>query len=160
MGPVPGLRDFHVLAGFSIFGIVFGGGAGKYAAEWIVEGQPSDNMWELDVRRFGAFASSAKYVAERACEVYEREYAIQYPEEELPAGRPLKTSLLYDRLLARGAVFGARFGWERPLWFCPEGPPRDEYSYHRGNWAHRCRERVLRRSIVCRGARSIELRKV
>jgi len=63
MGPVPGLRDFHVLAGFSIFGIVFGGGAGKYAAEWIVEGQPSDNMWELDVRRFGAYASPAKYVA-------------------------------------------------------------------------------------------------
>ena len=52
MGPVPGLRDFHVLAGFSIFGIVFGGGAGKYAAEWIVDGQPSDNMWELDARRF------------------------------------------------------------------------------------------------------------
>ena len=75
MGPVPGLPNFHVLAGFSIFGIVFGGGAGKYAAEWIVEGQPSDNMWELDVRRFDEYASSTKYVAERACEVYQREYA-------------------------------------------------------------------------------------
>jgi dimethylglycine dehydrogenase len=134
MGPVPGLRDFHVLAGFSIFGIVFGGGAGKYAAEWIVEGQPSDNMWELDVRRFGAYANSPKYVSERACEVYEREYAIHYPEEEFPAGRPLKTSPIHDRLLAKGAVFGARFGWERPLWFCREGPARDEYSFHRGNW--------------------------
>ncbi|MBW2232362.1 MAG: GcvT family protein [Deltaproteobacteria bacterium] len=134
MGPVPGLPGFHVLAGFSIFGIVFGGGAGKYAAEWIVEGQPSDNMWELDVRRFGAYANSAEYVAERACEVYEREYAIHYPEEELPAGRPLKTSPLYDRLLSKGAVYGARFGWERPLWFSPEGPARDEYSFHRGNW--------------------------
>jgi dimethylglycine dehydrogenase len=134
MGPVPGRPDFHVLAGFSIFGVVFGGGAGKYAAEWIVEGQPSDNMWELDVRRFGAYASSPKYVAERACEVYEREYAIHYPEEELPAGRPLKTSPLYDRLLAKGAVFGARFGWERPLWFSSVDPPRDDYSFHRGNW--------------------------
>ncbi|MEE2900382.1 MAG: FAD-dependent oxidoreductase [Gemmatimonadota bacterium] len=134
MGPVPGLPGFHVLAGFSIFGIVFGGGAGKYAAEWIVQGQPSDNMWELDVRRFGAYASSATYVAERASEVYEREYAIHYPEEELPAGRPLKTSPLHDRLLAKGAVFGARFAWERPLWFCTEGPARDEYSFHRGNW--------------------------
>ena len=134
MGPVPGLPGFHVLAGFSIFGIVFGGGAGKYAAEWIVEGQPSDNMWELDVRRFGAYANSVKYVAARACEVYEREYAIHYPEEELPAGRPLKTSPLHERLLAKGAVFGARFGWERPLWFSPEGPARDEYSFHRGNW--------------------------
>ena len=134
MGPVPGLSGFHVLAGFSIFGIVFGGGAGKYAAEWIVDGQPSDNMWELDVRRFDDFAGSTRYVAERACEVYGHEYAIHYPEEERPAGRPLKTSPLYDRLLAKGAVYGARFGWERPLWFDRNGPGRDEYSFRRGNW--------------------------
>jgi dimethylglycine dehydrogenase len=134
MGPVPGLDDFHVLAGFSIFGIVFSGGAGRYAAEWIVEGQPSDNMWELDVRRFDGYASSTKYVAERACEVYEHEYAIHYPEQERPAGRPLKTSPLYDRLRARGAVFGARFGWERPLWFARNGKTEDEYSFRRGNW--------------------------
>jgi dimethylglycine dehydrogenase len=134
MGPVPGLPDFHVLAGFSIFGIVFGGGAGKYAAEWIVEGQPSDNMWELDVRRFDAYASSTKYVADRACEVYEHEYAIHYPEEERPAGRPLKTGPLYDRLRAKKAVFGARFGWERPLWFAREGEAQDQYSFRRGNW--------------------------
>ena len=134
MGPVPGLRDFHVLAGFSIFGIVFGGGAGKYAAEWIVNGQPSDNMWELDVRRFDSYASSTRYVAERACEVYGREYAINYPEEELAAGRPLKTSPVYERLRSKGVVFGARFGWERPLWFARQGPARDEYSFRRGNW--------------------------
>ncbi len=134
MGPVPGLPNFHVLAGFSIFGIVFGGGAGKYAAEWIVEGQPSDNMWELDVRRFDDYASSNRYVAARACEIYGREYAIHYPEEELPAGRPLKTGPLYDRLLAKGAVFGARFGWERPLWFARNGSARDEYSFRRANW--------------------------
>ena len=79
MGPVPGVPDFHVLAGFSIFGIVFGGGAGRYAAEWIVDGQPSDNMWEVDSSRFDDYASSNAYVASRACEVYEREYAIHYP---------------------------------------------------------------------------------
>jgi dimethylglycine dehydrogenase len=134
MGPVPGLRNFHVLAGFSIFGIVFAGGAGRYAAEWIVDGQPSDNMWELDVRRFGGYATSKPYLVARASEVYEREYAIHYPEEELPAGRPLKTDPLYDRLAARGAVFGSRFGWERPLWFSIRGPAQDEYSFRRGNW--------------------------
>ena len=134
MGPVPGLRDFHVLAGFSIFGIVFSGGAGKYAAEWIVDGQPSDNMWELDVRRFGDYASSTRYVVERACDVYGHEYAIHYPEQERPPGRPLKTSPIYDRLRSKGAVFGARFGWERPLWFARNGPARDEYSFRRGNW--------------------------
>jgi len=144
MGPVPGLRNFHVLAGFSIFGIVFGGGAGKYAAEWIVEGQTSDNMWEVDARRFDDYARSTKYIAARACEVYGREYSIHYPEEELPAGRPLKTGPLYDRLKAKGAVFGSRFAWERPLWFAREGEARDEYSFHRGNWhdtvAAECRD--------------------
>jgi dimethylglycine dehydrogenase len=144
MGPVPGLAGFHVLAGFSIFGIVYAGGAGRYAAEWIVDGRPSDDMWELDVRRFGEYARTTSYVVSRACEVYEREYAIHYPEEELPAGRPLKTDPLYDRLLGRGAVFGVRSGWERPLWFAHRGEaPRDRYSFRRGGWheavAEECR---------------------
>ena len=134
MGPVPGLKDFHVLAGFSIFGIVFSGGAGKNAAEWIVDGQSGENMWEVDVRRFDEYANSTRYVADRACEVYEHEYAIHYPEQERPAGRPLKTTPLYEPLLAKGAVFGARFGWERPLWFARSGPACDEYSFRRGNW--------------------------
>jgi len=134
MGPVPGLKNFHVLAGFSIFGIVFGGGAGKYAAEWIVDGQPGDNMWELDARRFDDYASSSKYVVTRALEVYEREYAIHFPEEELPGARPLKTGPLYDKLLAKGAVYGARFGWERPLWYAKRGPAEDAYSFRRSNW--------------------------
>jgi dimethylglycine dehydrogenase len=133
MGPVPGLRGFHVLAGFSIFGVVFAGGAGRYAAEWIVEGQPSDNMWELDVRRFGDYATKEHTLA-RAREVYEREYAIHFPEEELRAGRPLKTSPLHERLQEGGAVFGARFGWERPLWFARDGAAGDVYSFGRGNW--------------------------
>jgi dimethylglycine dehydrogenase len=134
MGPVPGHRGLHVLAGFSIFGIVFGGGAGRYAAEWIVEGQPSDNMWELDVSRFGEYAHATSYVVERAFEVYEDEYKIHYPEEERPAGRPLKTDPLYETLLAKGAVMGVRAGWERPLWYAQDGPARDEYGFGRGNW--------------------------
>ena len=133
MGPVPGLRGFHVLAGFSIFGVVFAGGAGKYAAEWVVDGQPSDNMWELDIRRFGEYATT-EYTLARAREVYEREYAIHFPEEELAAGRPLKMDPLYEPLRAQRAVFGARFGWERPLWFARDGAARDRYSFRRGNW--------------------------
>jgi dimethylglycine dehydrogenase len=135
MGWVPGVRDMFALAGFSIFGIVFAGGAGSYAAEWIVDGQPSDNMWELDVRRFGAYANATSYVVARASEVFEDEYKIHYPEEERPAGRPLKTNPLYERLVAKGAVMGVRFGWERPLWFARDGEEaRDEYSFRRGNW--------------------------
>jgi dimethylglycine dehydrogenase len=135
MGWVPGARDLFVLAGFSIFGIVFAGGAGSYAAEWIVDGQPSDNMWELDLRRFGPYANSTSYLVARAAEVFEDEYKIHYPDEERPGGRPLKTDPLYDRLLAKGAVMGVRSGWERPLWFAAPGQEaRDEYSFRRGNW--------------------------
>jgi dimethylglycine dehydrogenase len=142
MGRVPGLRDFHVLAGFSIFGIVFAGGAGRYAAEWIVDGQPSDNMWEVDVRRFGDYARAQSFLVPRALDVYEREYVIHYPEEERAAGRPVRQDGLDDALRARGAVMGFRFGWERPLWFSRDGAG-DEYSLRRGNWheavAEECR---------------------
>ena len=135
MGWAPGVKGMFVLAGFSIFGIVFAGGAGSYAAEWIVDGQPSDNMWELDVRRFGPYANATSYVLSRASEVFVDEYKIHYPEEERPAGRPLKTDPLYERLVGNGAVMGVRFGWERPLWFARASQDaRDEYSFRRGNW--------------------------
>lgn len=134
MGPVPGLRNFHVLAGFSIFGIVFSGGAGKYAAEWVLGGQPGDDMWDLDVRRFGDYAEPVPYVAARAQQTYRREYAVHFPHEELPAARPLKTDPIYDRLAQRGAVFGARFGWERPLWFSRDGAGQPEDTFRRAKW--------------------------
>jgi dimethylglycine dehydrogenase len=135
MGWVPGARNLFVLAGFSIFGIVFGAGAGKYAAEWIVDGQPSDDMWEVDVRRFGPWASTTRFLVDRALDVYEHEYAIHYPNEERPAGRPVKTDPLYERLRERGAVYGFRSGWERPLWFAPEGvEATDELTFHTPNW--------------------------
>ncbi len=141
MGWVPGLRDYFVLAGFSIFGIVFAGGAGKYAAEWITDGQPSDDMWEVDVSRFGPYAAASPYLAAKALDVYGHEYAIHYPHQERPAGRPLKTDPLFDRLSARGACFGFRFGWERPLWFAPEGvAPVDDLTFRRPNWFERVAE--------------------
>jgi len=135
MGWAPGVRDLFVLAGFSIFGIVFGGGAGRYAAEWIVDGQPSDDMWEVDVRRFGPWAAARPYLVAKALDVYGHEYAIHYPHQERPAGRPLLTDPLHDRLAARGAVFGFRAGWERPLWFAPAGvAPEDDLTFRRPNW--------------------------
>ncbi|HZD78845.1 MAG TPA: FAD-dependent oxidoreductase [Actinomycetota bacterium] len=135
MGWVPGVRNLFVLAGFSIFGIVFGGGAGRYAAEWIVDGQPSEDMWDVDVRRFGPYAAAAPFLVARALDVYAREYAIHFPHEEHAAGRPVKTDPLYERLGERGAVFGFRFGWERPLWFAPPGTePREEPTFRRPNW--------------------------
>ncbi|MHB1434111.1 MAG: GcvT family protein [Streptosporangiaceae bacterium] len=134
MGWIPGAPGLFALAGFSIFGIVFGGGAGKYAAEWIIDGQPGDSMWELDVRRFEPEAAATRYIVARAREVYEREYAVHYPHEELPAGRPLKTGPLHDLLAANGARFGVRSGWERPLWFARPGDPEERPTFGRPPW--------------------------
>lgn len=134
MGWVPGVRNLFVLSGFS-YGIVQSGGAGFNAAAWIIDGGPVDNLWELDVRRFGPHAAALEYLIPRARETYEREYAIPYPFEELTAARPLKTDPLYDRLAARGAVFAARNGWERPMYFAPPGQPQgDEPTYRRPGW--------------------------
>ena len=135
MGEIPGLKNFYVLAGFSCFGIVFSGGAGRYAAEWIVHGRPSEDMWELDVKRYGEYASVKTYLIDKAIETYEREYAIRYPHQERPAGRPAKTSPLYDQLKRQGAVYGSRFGWERPLWFAPKGvDPSESYTFRQPEW--------------------------
>lgn len=134
MGWVPGVRDLFVLAGFS-YGIAQAAGAGRAAAEWIVEGQPGEDAWELDVRRFGPHAAALPYLVECASEVYEREYAIPYPLHQPSAGRPLKTDPLHDRLTERGAVFGVRNGWERPLWFVRPGERRgDEPTFRRPGW--------------------------
>lgn len=135
MGPVPGVRNFFVLAGFSCFGIANSGGAGRFCAEWIVNGVPSVDMWEYDVRRFGDYAAAKSFLVPKAIEAYAMDYAVHYPHEERPAGRNVKTSPIYDLLKSRGAVFGARHGWERAMWFAPTGvKPVDELSFHHPNW--------------------------
>jgi dimethylglycine dehydrogenase len=133
IGPVPGLRDFHVIAGFSIFGIVFGGAAGALAADWVLDCEPSEDLAELDVRRFGDYAGAKRFLIPKAIDAYSREYAIEFPHQERPVARPLKTSPLYDTLAARGAVYGTRSGWERPAWF-RRGGAVEEYSYRRPSW--------------------------
>lgn len=135
MGPLPDLTNFFVLTGFSSLGITYAGGVGKCAAEWIVQGKPTVDVWELDVNRFGPYAATKSYLLDKVIEAYENEYSVHYPHEERPAGRPLKTSPIYDRLKEQGAVFGARHGWERAMWFAPPGvDPVDELTFHRPNW--------------------------
>ena len=119
IGPTPGRVNAFEACVFT-FGIVQSGGAGKLCAEWIVEGEPEWDVWSLDPRRFTDYAAKS-YCLAKAVEVYESEYAIGFPLEERPAGRPAKVSPLYDRLKARGAVFGARGGWERAVWFARTG---------------------------------------
>lgn len=118
LGPERGLANFWHCNTFS-FGIAQGGGAGKAIAEWILDGRPEYDLWTVDRRRYKDFATT-QYTVDKAVEVYQNEYAIGFPFEERPAGRPAYTSPLYDTLLAKGARYGARGGWERPTWFDPD----------------------------------------
>jgi dimethylglycine dehydrogenase len=119
IGPERGLRNFFHANTFS-FGITQAGGAGKALAEWVIHGEPEFDLWGFDRRRYGAYADFA-YTRAKAIEVYQNEYAPAFPFEERPAGRPRKTSPLYETLKAKGARFGARGGWERAVCFDAKG---------------------------------------
>ncbi|WP_342620101.1 FAD-dependent oxidoreductase [Rhodoferax sp. GW822-FHT02A01] len=136
IGPEPGLRNFFHCNTFS-FGITQGGGAGKALAEWVVHGQPEWDLWSLDRRRYGDYATTA-YTVAKAVEVYQNEYASSFPYEERLAGRPLRTSPTYDTLKAKGARFGARGGWERAVYFDLRGglPAEEVLSFRRESIWH------------------------
>ena len=135
LGPtaVPG---FWVAAGFCAHGLAGAGGMGKLVAEWIVEGVPSLDVWEMDSRRFGAHYASREYTLARTREVYATYYDVKYPGHEREAGRPLRVSATYDRLRELGAVFGEKSGWERANWFETNASSGDESLRPRG-WAGR-----------------------
>ena len=133
IGPAWGLRNFWLNEGHS-FGITAAGGAGWQLAEWITEGEPTIDMLGVDPRRFGDYASKA-YLRAKNEETYANVFTIHYPDEERPAGRPLRMAPCYERMRDLGAVFGQKFGWERPNWFAPEGTPQeDHWSFRRSRW--------------------------
>ncbi|MCP4011325.1 MAG: FAD-dependent oxidoreductase [Proteobacteria bacterium] len=149
IGPVPGLKNYFVAAAV-MAGFSQGGGLGRVLAEWIVEGEPSMDLFSLDVARFGEYATR-DYTLAKTADNYSRRFAIHYPFEERKAGRPARTSPIYDQLKHRGAVMGAVYGLERPLWFAPEGViAEDELSFKRSNWfSHVGREcRALRQGVA------------
>jgi sarcosine dehydrogenase len=135
LGEAPEIRNLFVGAGFNAFGIASGGGAGMALAEWVRNGGPPYDLWPVDIRRFGRNHLSTSWVRTRTLEAYAKHYSIAWPSEEYTSGRPLRRSPLYDRLAAKGAIFGEKLGWERPNWFAgPADEPRDIYSMRRPNW--------------------------
>jgi dimethylglycine dehydrogenase len=138
IGPAfqPGLdlRGLYLCCAFS-FGIVQGGGAGKAIADIVAEGESEWDLWALDPRRFTGHCDRT-YTRAKALELYQNEYAVSTPHQEWPAGRPARTTPLTAVLAAEGAVFGARNGWERPLWFRPAGfaGPTQATSFQRQPW--------------------------
>ena len=132
VGPIRGLRNYWVACGV-MAGFSQGGGVGLALANWMIDGDPGFDVWGMDVARFGDWATPA-YTNAKVRENYSRRFQITFPNEELPAGRPLRTTPIYDRLKACNAVFGAAYGIEHALWFAPEGAePVEDVTYKRSN---------------------------
>src|SRR6202034_1583143 len=133
IGPAWSVANVWINEGHS-FGITAAGGSGWQLAEWIVEGEPGIDMLAVDPRRFGAYTAK-RYVVQKNEETYRSVFTIHFPDEERPDARPAKTSPVYDKLAARGAVWGQRYGWERANWFAPQGVERrDVWSFRRSNY--------------------------
>lgn len=150
MGETPELRNLFVMTGFNSIGIASSGGAGKYLAEWIIEGRPTMDLWSVDVRRFGPWANNRAFLRKRVTEVLGLHYQMAWPNRELETGRNVRQSPLHDRLAKQGACFGVKNGWERPNWFARDGiTPVVEYSFGRQNWfAHHAAEHRATRENV------------
>jgi dimethylglycine dehydrogenase len=132
VGPVRGLPNFWVACGV-MAGFSQGGGVGLALAGWMIEGDPGFDVWAMDVARYGDWASLA-WTNAKVRENYGRRFRVTFPNEELPAARPLRTSPVYDRMKSAGAVFGVAWGLEYPLWFAPEGTEAVEgVSFGRSN---------------------------
>ena len=134
MGWQPGIDNLMLATGF-LYGIAAGGGAGEMIAEWVVDGAPSLDLWPLDVRRFGPHHGTRAFMYPRAVEHYAHHYKMRYPGQEHDSARNLRLSPLHERLEAAGAVFGSKNGWERPLWFAPDGvAPVDQLDFLNPGW--------------------------
>lgn len=132
VGPVPGLRNYWsacaVMAGFSQ-----GGGVGLTLAQWMVEGEPERDVTAMDVGRYGPWITSG-YTVPKVIENYQRRFSVSYPNEELPAARPHRTTPMYDIFSDLGAVWGHQFGLEVPNYFAKGGEPTFEQpSFRRSN---------------------------
>ena len=116
VGPVPGKRNLWVACG-CMGGFSQGSAIGLTLSQWMIHGDPGHDIFGMDVARYGAFASGEDYLRDTTRQFYARRFVISYPNEELPAGRPLKTSPVHDTLAAEGARFGVSWGMETPQYF-------------------------------------------
>ena len=133
VGPVPGLRNYWVACG-CMSGFSQGGAIGLVLANWITEGDPGSDVFGMDVARYGAFAGNDKYLRDTTAQFYARRFVMAYPNEELPAGRPLKTTPSFDAQEVAGARFGVVWGMESPQYYAAGEPDFvEEPSLRRSN---------------------------
>src|SRR2546429_2486169 len=135
LGETPEMRGLYVAAGFNSIGIQSAGGAGKVLADWIIDGHPPSDLWDVDIRRCAPFQRNKRYLRDRTVETLGLLYAMHWPFRQAETARGVRKSVLHDRLAAAGACFGEVAGFERPNWFATGGAePRYAYSYGRQNW--------------------------
>jgi dimethylglycine dehydrogenase len=132
IGPIKGLKNFWVACGV-MAGFSQGGGVGLALSRWLIDGDPGADIWGMDVARYGDWATLA-YTNAKVRENYSRRFSIRFPNEELKAARPLRTTPIYEKLQSANAVFGDYCGLEHSLWFAPNAQSaKDEVSFHRSN---------------------------
>jgi len=155
LGPAPGLRGYWVAAGFNSVGIQSAGGAGKALADWLLDGAPAMDLWDVDLRRMLPFQGNPDYLRERCVEGLGLLYAMHWPFRQYQTARDQRHSPLHEQLTREGACLGELAGWERANWFDPghrpgDPPPRYAYSYGRQNWfEHAAAEhRAAREAVV------------
>ncbi len=132
VGPVPGLKNYWcacgVMAGFSQ-----GGGVGLALAQWIISGEPEADIYGMDLARYGKFASNRPYLKATTGQFYAGRYLISYPNQQLPAGRPLRTPPAYDVMTREGARWGVSWGLEVPLYFASDDAFEEAPTLKRSN---------------------------
>ncbi|MEM9048471.1 MAG: FAD-dependent oxidoreductase [Pseudomonadota bacterium] len=135
LGEAPELKGYWIAAGYNSIGIVSSGGAGMALAQWIEEGEPPFDLWEVDIRRAQPFQRNRRYLRERVSETLGLLYADHYPYRQPVTARGVRRSPLHAHLEAAGAVFGETAGWERANWFADPGQARAySYDWKGQNW--------------------------
>ncbi len=135
LGPVPGVANYFIAAGFSGFGIGNSGGAGRALADWVVSGAPQDDLWDVDVRRVPDYQRNRSFLQQRAVEASGKLFAMNWPHRQVDLGRRARRSPLHALLAKAGACFGEVAGWETADWFAGAGErPRHSYSFDKPDW--------------------------
>jgi len=144
LGEAPELKNYWVAAGYNSIGIVSSGGAGMALAQWMNDGEPPFDLWEVDIRRAQPFQKNRAYLKDRVSETLGLLYADHFPYRQMATARGVRRSPIHEHLKARGAVFGEVAGNERANWFAKEGQQREyKYSWNRQNWFDNQRDEHL-----------------
>jgi len=138
LGETPEIKNLFVACGFNSIGIQSSGGAGKVLAEWIKQGKPSMDLWDVDVRRTFPYQAEKDFLFERTKETLGLLYDMHWPNRQYETARDIRLGPLHQQLLDQGAVMGETAGWERPNWYARGDAKAYEYTYGKPNWFDAC----------------------